>query len=178
MNQLVFLVDFFDILEKRKSIRAFLGKDVEKEKIAELLDAINSAPSAGNLQAYKIVVVKTQKTKEALAAAALGQGFIGEAPVVLVFLADAARASSKYGNRGASLYAVQDATIAAAYAQLAATALELGSVWVGAFNESAVAKLVGAEEWQRPVAIIPLGYPAEQPEHHGRRESSEMVREI
>ncbi len=170
--------NFFETVEKRISIRAFLDKGIEKEKLAKLLETINKAPSAGNLQAYKIVIVKTQKVKESLASAALGQDFIIEAPVVLVFLADPSRSSSKYGNRGASLYAIQDATIAASYTQLAATALGLGSVWVGAFEPNAVAGIVGAKDYEIPVAIIPIGYPAEEPERHGRRKISEMVKEL
>jgi nitroreductase len=171
-------MEFFETVERRRSVRSYKDKAIEKEKLTKLLEIINKAPSAGNLQAYKVVIVKTEKTKRSLASAAFGQEFIAEAPVVLVFLADAARSAAKYGERGASLYALQDATIAAAYAQLAATALGLGSVWVGAFDENAVSMIVGAERWQRPIAIIPIGYPAEEPEQHERKRLSEMVREI
>lgn len=171
-------MEFFETVAARRSIRAFEKKEVEREKINQLLEAVNQAPSAGDLQAYEVVLVKDQHIKEALASAAFGQYFIAMAPLVLVFLADSARSSAKYGNRGASLYAIQDATIAAAYAQLAATALGLGSVWVGAFEENAVAKLVRASEWQKPIAIIPVGYAAEKPGPTPRRSLSDVVKKL
>ena len=171
-------LSFFETIEKRKSVRSFLDKKVENEKLAKILETINLSPSAGNLQSYKILVVKTQKIKQALADATHGQNFILQAPIALVFLTDTTRVSAKYGDRGVLLYAIQDATIAASYAQLAATALGLASVWVGAFDETVVAKVIGASKEQRPVAIIPIGYAAEEPERHGRREISEQVIEI
>ncbi len=171
-------MDFFETVSKRCSIRSFLNKEIEKEKITKLLETIVLAPSAGNLQAYKIAIVKDKKIKKALAAAASDQEFIAEAPVVLVFLADIRRSSMKYGDRGASLYALQDATIAAAYAQLAAAALGLTSVWIGAFDENKIANSVRAEKWERPIAIIPIGYAAAEPEQRERRKLSEIVKEL
>lgn len=171
-------MDFFETIEKRKSVRAFLDREIDDKTLNALLGTASLAPSAGNLQAYRIVIVKGQQVKEALASAALGQMFVAKAPIAFVFLADGARSSSEYGNRGASLYSVQDATIAAAYAQLAATALGLASVWVGAFDEGTVAKLVNAKEYEKPVAIIPIGYAAEEPTRHGRRKISEIAKEI
>jgi nitroreductase len=123
--------------------------------------------------------------KRALADAALHQEWIANAPVVLVFLADEERSASKYHDRGRYLYAVQDATIAAAYTQLALEAAGLASCWVGAFYEDEVADIVGAslnnnnsngeEEQQvqggilRPVILMPVGVAAEHPKRHRRR---------
>jgi len=87
----------------------------------------NCAPSAGNLQAYEIYSVSRRATLEALAQASLGQGFVAQAPVTLVFCANPARTVRRYGKRGTSLYRIHDATIACAYAQLAATALGLAA---------------------------------------------------
>jgi len=88
--------------------------------------------------------------------------------LVLVFLADPERSSARYGDRGAKLYAMQDATIACAYAQLAAAELGLGSVWVGAFDEERVAKAVNAAG-KKPVAMLPIGYPTSKPKRPARR---------
>ena len=99
------------------------------------------------------------------------------APVVLAFCAHPRRSAAKYGRRGEELYCVQDATIACAYAQLAATALGLGSVWVGAFDTDAVAQAIGARRDWRPVALLPIGYPAESPEATPRRSLNELVHE-
>jgi len=168
-------MDYFEAVKARHSIRAFESRPVEDEKIRRIIEAVNLAPSAGDLQAYEIVVVKDAKRKNTLADDALGQGFVAEAPVCLVFLACPERSSRKYGRRGSELYCIQDATIAASYAQLAATALGLASTWVGAFDEDAVSKTIEATRTERPIAILPIGYPAETPDITPRRAISEIV---
>lgn len=167
--------EFFDVLAARRSVRSFQSRPVEPEKLNRILEAANLAPSAGDLQAYEIVVVRDPEAKRRLARAALGQRFIAEAPVNLVFLANPARSARRYGRRGVELYCVQDATIAAAYAQLAAYALGLGSVWVGAFHDDEVREVVGASGDLRPVAIITIGYPAEVPRATPRRRIEDLV---
>ena len=86
----------------------------------EILDAINRAPSAGNLPAYEVVLVRDDHTKAALARVALGQMFIAQAPVVLVFCAHPQLSAAKYGHRGEALYSVRGAPIVCADAQLEA----------------------------------------------------------
>lgn len=163
------------VLRNRRSIRAYKDQPVEEEKIRAILEAAGSAPSAGNLQAYEIVQVKDSEVRSALARAALDQDFIVTAPVVLVFLANAIRSSARYGQRGRRLYAVQDATIACAYAHLRAADLGLGSVWVGAFDDEAVRRAVGAPEEIRPVSILPIGHPAESPAASPRRGLDDLI---
>jgi nitroreductase len=168
-------MDFFDVLRNRQSIRTFKKKDVEQEKVNIILEAINSAPSAGDLQAYEIVIVRDQERKSALAEAALNQDFIAQASLNVVFFINPRRSVRRYGQRGIGLYSVQDATIAATYAQLAATALGLGSVWVGAFHEEPIKKLVDAKDDLVPVAIISIGYPDEEPEVTPRRRIDDIA---
>jgi nitroreductase len=170
-------MDYFDVIANRRSVRAYQPKPVEPEALARILEAANRAPSAGNLQAYEIVVVREAAARARLARAALGQDFVAEAPLALVFCADAWRSAAKYGDRGRSLYGIQDATIAATHALLAATALGLGSVWVGAFDDRAVAEVIGAPDHARPVAILSIGYPGESPRPTGRRDLKDLVRE-
>jgi nitroreductase len=168
-------MDYFEVVKSRRSVRAFQTQPVEEEKIRRIIETVNLAPSAGDLQAYKIVVVKDPKRRNALAKAAWDQGFIAEAPVSLVFLAHPERSSRKYGQRGSELYCLQDAAIAASYAQLAATALGLASTWVGAFDDESVAKTVEATGTERPVAILPIGYAAETPDITPRRAIDEIL---
>ncbi len=162
---------FFEVIDDRHSIRAYKHYEVEEWKILKILETARKAPSAGNLQAYTIYVVKNASVKRALAEAAFDQWFIAEAPVVLVFSALKERSSAKYGERG-EFYSLEDATIAAAYAQLAATALDLASVWIGAFDENKVKKILNAK---KPIAIIPIGYANEEPEISERRSLEELV---
>ncbi len=170
-------MDLFETVKARHSVRAFLGDPLPPGSLDRLLDAVNFAPSAGDLQAYEVYLVQDGGVKEALVHAAYEQAFIEQAPAVLVFCANPLRAK-RYGERGASLYAVQDATIAAAYAQLAATALGLATVWVGAFDEAKAAQALRLPAGLRPLAILPVGKPAESPAATPRRSRDELVHRI
>jgi nitroreductase len=169
-------MDVFETIRQRQSIRTFQGREIEPDKLQAVLSALNQAPSAGNLQAYQVWLIRDRAVREALVRSALEQEFIAQAPVVLVFCAVPARAA-KYGERGETLYALQDATVAAAYAQLAAAAVGLGTCWVGAFNEAMVAQALQLPAGQRPVALLPIGYPAENTRRTSRRPLEETVRE-
>jgi nitroreductase len=170
-------MDLLETVKTRRSVRAFLDEPLPPGSLDRLLEAVNLAPSAGDLQSYEIYLVQDSVVKEALVHAAYDQTFIEQAPAVLVFCANPLRAK-RYGERGASLYAVQDATIAAAYAQLAATALGLGTVWVGAFEEERVAQALRLPAGQRPLAIVPVGKPAESPVAAPRRSLAELVHRV
>ena len=171
-------MEFFEVIKQRHSIRAFAAKPVEPEKLQKILETADWAPSAGDLQAYEIYRVTQPTHRHALVHAAGEQEFVAAAPVSLVFCAHAARSTPKYGQRGARLYAVQDATIACTFAMLAATALGLATVWVGAFDDDAVGRVIGTPEGVTPVAILPIGYAAETPQLTGRRRLDELVHEV
>lgn len=168
-------MDFFSLIKSRRSIRIYEPWPVEHEKLQQILEAINAAPSAGNLQAYEVVIVRNEERKRALATAAWDQTFIAQAPLVLVFCTNPGRSAERYKQRGAELYCVQDAAIAAAYAQLAATALDLASVWVGSFDEQAVRMVISTTSDERPVTMMPIGYPAESPPPSSRRTLVDFV---
>ena len=104
--------------------------------------------------------------------------FLAQAPVVLVFCAHGARSAGRYSERGANLYAVQDASIACTYAMLAATALGLSTVWVGAFDEQRVREVVGASSAERPVSMLPLGYAAGPSRNRPRRSLQDLVHSL
>ncbi|RKY88448.1 nitroreductase [candidate division KSB1 bacterium] len=171
-------MEFFEVLKERHSIRAYKAQDIEEEKINAILNAANSAPSAGNLQAYKIYKVVNREKKSKLVWAAFGQSFIEKAPLCLVFCAHPQRSAQKYGRRGVELYSIQDATIAATFAHLTATALGLGSVFVGAFNEKEVKKALSLPRELKPIIILPVGYIDEIPYSSPRKSLNELVVEI
>jgi nitroreductase len=172
------MMEFFDLIHKRQSIRAYQDRQVENDKIEKILKATNIAPSAGNLQAYEIFLVSDKDQRAALAQATLGQDFISQAPVVLVFCKHPARSEWRYHQRGVSLYTIQDATIACTYAMLAAVDLGLGCVWVGAFNDDVVMDVLGNPLDLMAVAMLPIGYPAEEPQARPRRSLDELVHRL
>jgi nitroreductase len=168
--------DFFETVRHRHSIRKYQpDMPVETEKLHAILEMACAAPSAGDLQSYRIIVVRDLVERRALVHAAHQQTFIAEAPVCLVFCTDPARSATAFGERGEKLYALQDATIAAAYAQLAIVAAGMGSTWVGYFEEDQVSAALRLEAGLVPVALLSLGYPAELPEPSSRRRLPEVV---
>jgi nitroreductase len=172
------MMDFFEVVQARRSTRAYRAGQFEQEKLQAILEAVNRAPSAGNLQAFEMYLVRRRSVLAALAEASFGQEFVAQAPLALVFCAHPKRASGKYGRRGTSLYCIQDATIACTFAHLAATALGLASVWVGAFDDDAVREAIGVGKDLVPVAVLPIGYPGEQPEATSRRPLAGLVNQI
>lgn len=160
-------MNFCDVIRSRHSIRKFLDKSVPDTLITEILELAKLAPSAGNLQAYKVVVVKDKEVKKALHSI--------EAPVFLIICALPEVSAERYGERGRNLYSIQDATIFASYIQLAAVDLGLATVWIGAFNENKVRRMLELGRETRPIAIIPLGYPAEKKTERRRRKLEEII---
>ncbi|MEK8088790.1 nitroreductase family protein [Thermithiobacillus plumbiphilus] len=168
--------DFFATVRHRHSVRQYRqNTPVEAEKLHAILEMATAAPSAGDLQAYHIHVITDETCLQQLSQAAQQQEFIRQAPACLVFSTDPERSSREFGDRGRQLYAIQDATIAASYAQLAAVAAGLASAWVGYFDEKQVRSILDIPEALEPVAMLTLGYPSEIPEPSPRRPLGEMV---
>ena len=168
--------DLFSTVRHRHSVRKYqTDMPIEEEKLHAILETACAAPSAGDLQAYHIYVVKQAEQRNAIAEASQQQEFIKEAPISLVFCSDPARSANEFKDRGEQLYALQDTTIAAAYAQLAAVAAGLGSTWVGNFDEQRLMGAIDIKPGLTPVAILTIGYPAELPELSSRRNIKEVV---
>ena len=148
--------EFLDFLTTRTSVRDYSGDEIDDNSLVFVLDCANTAPSAGNLEAWDVVVVRDPEQKEVLAAAAYDQNHVRDAPVLFVVCANYVRSMSRYGDRGI-LYAVQDATIACTYMMLGAHALRLSSCWVGAINEDEVRDCLGLPAHIRPLAILTVG---------------------
>ncbi len=170
-------MDFFKTVEDRRSMRKYADTPVEEEKLHKILEAANKAPSAGNLQGYEIYIVRKLEQRRALVKAAWDQEFLAEAPIVLIFCSNPGRSAVKYGERGATLYCIQDATIACAYSQLAAKAQGLDTVWVGAFEELSVSEILHLPPELRPITMLPIGYAGKEPRPRPRRELGDLVHE-
>jgi nitroreductase len=171
--------DFFETVRHRHSIRKYRADvPVEQEKLHAILEMACAAPSAGDLQSYHILVVSDAQKRKQLSEIANDQAFIADAPVTLLFCSDPKRAAKKYGERGEQLYALQDATIAASYAQLAVVAAGLASTWVGYFDDIRLKQEFDLAPGLEPVAALCIGYPAELPEETPRRPISEVVTQL
>lgn len=169
--------NFLDLISSRHSVRAFKETPISEDKINALIKASTKGPSSGNLQSYQIFIIKDTE-KEKLVEAAHGQGYINEAPIVMVFCADPKKCSIDYGLRGEELFCIQDATISCAYTQIAAHSLGLSSVWIGSFDEDKVSQILQLRDNLKPIAILPIGISNETPEITNRRPIDEIVHEF
>ncbi len=155
-------MDVLEALRGRRSIRRFTKDPLPDRLLPVLEESLLLAPSAGNLQARRFWFVHREDLRRRIAVAAYGQEFIAEAPLAVVCCADLAKAS-RYGERGRSLYCLQDVAASVQNLLLAAHSAGLGTVWVGAFREKEVARILDLPEGMRPVAIVPVGHPDEHP---------------
>jgi len=163
-----------DAIKNRRSIRDFRDQDIQETAVEALIEAIRWAPSAGNLQSRKFYFIFNKDVKKKLARAALDQTFISQAPLAVVACLDR-KIASRYGDRGVNLYSIQDVAAAVMNMMLTAHELGLGSVWVGAFNEFEVFDILDMPHNLRPIAIVPVGYPAKSPKPTPRFSKNEIV---
>jgi nitroreductase len=163
------------LFRRRFSCRAFTAEPLTPAEVEALVEAAVWAPSAGNLQPWRVLVISDRILRQALARAALEQGFVAQAPVVFVMCAVPEESARRYGDRGRNLYCLQDTAAAVENLLLAATDLGLGSCWVGAFDEVAASRALQLPAGWRAVALVPVGHKAEEPGRRRRRPTQEVV---
>ena len=120
-------------------------------------------------------MVRDANLKQHLAIDAGHQPFIVDAPVLIVVCADLDHIERSYGERGRYTYALQDTATAMQNMMLAITAFGLGCCWIGAFLEEKAAKILNLPKGIRPVAMLPIGVPAEKPKAPPRRAIDEVT---
>jgi len=150
-------MDFYEVIETRRSIRAYRSDLIPDEVLKRVLNAARIAPSGNNRQPWKFVVVKDPALKQALVPALANQRFVAEAPVII-----AACGSNVHQNRGGymrDLSMLVDVTIAMDHLILAARAEGLGTCWIGAFDNDKVKEVLEIPTEFQVVALTPLGYP-------------------
>ncbi|MHA2351793.1 MAG: nitroreductase family protein [Candidatus Thorarchaeota archaeon] len=168
-------MDILNVVRKRRHIHFFESEPISDENIRTLLEAARWSPSAGNLQPWEIIVVNSEEDKNRLVDALRKKEYMRSAPVIFVFCADQSRTRERYGERGTSLYVIQDTTAAIQNVLLTATALGLGSGWVGDFDDDAIADLLKLPPNVRPMALIMIGKSKENPNPPSRREIEEFT---
>ena len=164
-------MDVYEAIGRRRSIRKYQPRKVENDKLDRILEAGRLAPSAKNLQEWRFVVVRDEGRRKRLAEAAKGQTFVGEAPVVI---AACATVTDYVMTCGQLTYPI-DLAIAVDHMTLAATAEGLGTCWIGAFYEEEVKRILKIPPEVRVVALLPIGYPAEEPSARLRKERDDIV---
>ncbi|MFB0564459.1 MAG: nitroreductase family protein [Candidatus Aminicenantaceae bacterium] len=165
-------MEFFELIRKRYSVRAYKSKPVEEEKLQEILKAACLAPTAANKQPFCFIVIHTQGRELELKQVYNREWFY-RAPVVICCCAIPVEAWSRLDGKN---YSEVDTTIAMDHLILAAADLGLGTCWIAAFNPSAAREVLRLPEGVEPVAFTPLGYPDDEPKPKKRKAFSDIVK--
>ena len=167
--------NLFNVMLNRRSQRKFENRDVEEWKLEMIFAAADTAPTAGGFQGFEIYHIKKQEVKNKLVQAANNQPYVN-APVVLVFCMNPSRVKMKFPSGTLKKFSIQDATLAAAYAQLAAHSLGLSSIWIGMIDERKVMETIGTD--LLPSSILCIGYPKKVLQPKPKRALSELIHVI
>ncbi len=175
-------MEVLEAIKKRRTIRAYKPTPVSQETLDTILEAGRQAPSWGNTQSWQWVVIQDQNLKTQLAEQVLRQGNRGTeavktAPVIIAACAELHRAGYREGqpstDKGGYWY-MFDAGLALENMVLAATALGLGTLFIGGMDAKKAESLLGVPQGYVCVILMVLGYPNEEPEARPRKQLSEM----
>jgi nitroreductase len=164
-------MDLYEVMKSRYSVRSYLNKPVEQEKLDRILDAARLAPSGSNRQPWKFVVVRDAEMRKKLVSACSNQEFVGQAPVVIAAVGLTPDRIMSCGVPGDPV----DVAIALEHVALAATAEGLGTCWVGAFNQDQTRALLGIPANAKVIEVMTLGYPADNLRPKTRKPVKELA---
>ena len=167
--------NIFNVMLNRRSQRKFENKKVEEWKLEMIFAAADTAPTAGGFQGFEIYHIKNEGSKKKLVEAANNQPYVN-APVVLVFCMNPGRVKLNFPPETIRKFSQQDATLAAAYSQLAAHALGLSSIWIGMLNENKLMEILGTD--LSPSSILCIGYPVKLLVPKPKRNLKDLIHEI
>jgi nitroreductase len=167
--------NLFNVMLNRRSQRKFENRDVEEWKLEMIFAAADTAPTAGGFQGFEIYHIKNQEVKNKLVQAANNQPYVN-APVVLVFCMNPDRIKLNFPPDMIRKFSQQDATLAAAYSQLAAHALGLSSIWIGMLDENRIREVLGTDLF--PSSILCVGYPIKMLLPKPKRSLKDLIHEM
>lgn len=151
-------MEFIDVIKSRTSVRDYMNKPVEQEKISYILECARFAPSAANKQCWRFIVIQDKETIEQVAKTTIINRWLRTAPVVIIACADPTESTI---NNDFEYYPV-DVAIAFEHLILAATDLGLGTCWLAEFHEEKLKKLLEIPKRIRIIAFTPVGYATEK----------------
>jgi nitroreductase len=165
-------MQFIELATKRYSVRSYKAEPVEDRKLQSVLQAARLAPTACNLQAFRLIVVPT-KSRESELLRVYSRPWFVQAPMVICICAIPDEAWVRSDGKS---YSDVDAAIVMDHLILAAADLGLGTCWVGAFDPVAAREVLGIPDQVEPIAFTPLGYPADQPRAKKRKSLDDLVK--
>jgi nitroreductase len=164
-------MEFWELISKRYSVRAYKPDPVEEEKLQRVLEAARLAPTAANRQPFRLIVIHTAG-REAELQRIYRRKWFTQAPLVICACAIPAQGWVRMDDKP---YTDVDVAIVMDHLILAATDLGLGTCWIGAFDPAAAREVLGLPDGVEPILFTPLGYPAQQPGSKDRKPLSQLV---
>lgn len=151
-------MDFLELAKSRYSCRNYKSVPVENEKLLKVLEAARVAPSAVNFQPWHFYVIQNSENKEKIAQA-YHREWMKNAPVIIVACGNKPISWKRSDGKD---YLDIDMSIAIDHITLAATSLGLATCWICNFSAGKAKNILSLPEFVEPIAIIPLGYPADE----------------
>lgn len=187
-------MELYEAIKSRRSIRRYTSDPVDDKKVEAILEAGRWAPSWANTQCWRFIVIRDPEIKAKVADTLTkiklpdkvvdnpGAASIKTVPVVIVVCAEIGKSGSKPGPGGGGEYVTDkgdwfmfDTALAVQNMVLAAHALGLGTVIIGAFDAVQAEKVLGVPEGYRVVILFPVGVPAQEGKTPPRKELSEIT---
>ena len=165
-------MEFRELIEKRYSVRAYKPDPVEDDKLKQVLEAARMAPTACNIQPFRLIVIETAKIKDQLSRVYSGD-WLSKAPIVICGCTVPSEAWVRQYD--AKNHADIDLAIAMDHLILAAADLGLGTCWIAAFDPEAAREVFQIPDGLVPTILTPLGYPADAPRPKSRKSIEELV---
>lgn len=158
-------------IKNRYSVRNYIDKPVEEEKLNTLLEAARLAPSARNYQNWNFVLIKDEARRKQLSEICKNQKFVAEAPVTIAIC----MTNLDYVMSGGTPAYIVDGAIAGEHIALQAVKLGLGTCWIGAFYHEPLAKFLNLPKDFKVISLITIGYPANSKRERRLKELSDIV---
>lgn len=170
-------------INARRSIRRYIDKPVEDDKITQLIESARLAPSGSNTQPWHFIIIKSKLTRQKLAELCRKQDWMQLAPVLVVCIADIrSRIQDNIEltlNEDSSLKElkkiIRDTAIAIEHIVLEAVNLGLGTCWVAWFEQDEIRPILNIPSDKYVVSILTVGYPDEAPAARPRKMLEEII---
>src|ERR687892_268134 len=170
------VMDFEDVIRRRKMVRKYKqDRPISDKIITKLIKNAHRAPSAGHTQVQEFIIVKDPLIKKKLRIAAVDQEYVEDAPLLIIVCSNTSRSIDRYGKRGREFYSIIDGAFASMLILLTAVNEGIGACFVGAFLDDKVSEILELPEYVKPIGIIALGFPAEDPSKFKRIDISKLV---
>ncbi len=156
-------MDIFEAILERHSVRSYTGEKIPEEDLERLLKAARDAPSAKNLQPWRLIVVTDKKRLRELVPICRNQGFIEDLGALLVGITEDEK------------WSTVDLSIALDHISLAAVELGLGTCWIGAFHPGEMREYLDVPDEFDITMCMAVGYPSEPGQSPVKKSLDELL---